>query len=64
MKINLSNFFKSGFQYLVLTVLMLSFAIFVNFRIYQAENIKAEQISSLQDFIKKNPLVIKKPIQE
>tara|TARA_Y100001970_G_C14212725_1_gene847847 strand:- start:551 stop:994 length:444 start_codon:yes stop_codon:yes gene_type:complete len=43
---------------------MLSFAIFVNYKIYQSENFKAEQISSLESFINKNPLFINKPIFE
>ena len=63
MQINLSNFLKSGFHYLVLTVLMLSFAIFLNFKIYKAESIKSEQISNLQEFISENPLVLNKPIE-
>lgn len=60
MQINFSNFFKNGFHFLVLTVLMLGFAIFVNYRIYTQENLKAEQIASLQSFMQANPLVIQK----
>ena len=60
MQINFSNFFKNGFHFLALTVLMLCFSIFVNFRIYQIENSKSLQINSLKDFIKNNPLIIEK----
>ena len=60
MQINFSNFIKNGFHYLTLTVLMLSVAIFINFKLYSAQALKAEQIASLQDFIKQNPLVIQK----
>lgn len=60
MRINFSNFFKNGFHFLALTVLMLCFSIFVNFRIYQIENSKSLQINSLKDFIKSNPLIIEK----
>ena len=51
---NFQKFIQNGYHYLLLTIVLLTFAIFMNFNILQKESALKGQIQTFKDFVAEN----------